>query len=129
MLRIGIVAGEASGDFLGASLIEAVRGKIPDVVFEGIGGPRMESAGCRIIFPMEKLAVMGFVEVMGRFLELLKIRNRLRDYFIRRPPDVFIGIDAPDFNLGLELKLHAHRIKTVRPLRQPPGVGMAGVSN
>lgn len=113
MLRIGIVAGEASGDYLGADLICAIRKKIPDVIVEGIGGPKMEQAGCHLIAPMEKLSVMGFVEVLSHYFELLGIRSRLARHFIKKPPDIFIGIDAPDFNLGLEKKLHQHHIKTV----------------
>ncbi len=113
MFRIGIVAGEASGDYLGANLINTIRREIPDVVVEGIGGPKLEREGCRLIFPMEKLSVMGFVEVLGKYIELRSIRNRITKYFIQHPPDVFIGVDAPDFNLDLEKKLRAHNIKTV----------------
>jgi len=113
MLRIGIIAGEVSGDYLGANLIKNIRRKTPDVVVEGIGGPKMEMEGCRLIFPMEKLSVMGFVEVLGKYIELRGIRNRITEYFIQHPPDVFIGVDAPDFNLDLEKKLRAHNIKTV----------------
>jgi len=113
MLRIGIVAGEASGDYLGADLINAIRNKIPNVVFEGIGGPQMEKQKCHLIFPMEKLSVMGLVEVMSSYMELVGIRNKITEHFLQQPPDVFIGIDAPDFNLELERRLHANGIKTV----------------
>jgi len=113
MPRFGIVAGEASGDFLGAGLINSIRKLIPDAVFEGIGGPLMEQAGCRVIYPMEKLAVMGLVEIIGKYRELAGIRNQLTEYFIQQPPDVFIGVDAPDFNLELEHRLHGKNIKTV----------------
>lgn len=113
MLRIGIVAGEASGDQLGAGLIRAIKERVPDAVFEGVAGPKMIEAGCTALFPVERLAVMGLVEVLGRLPELLRIRARLRRHFLDNPPDVFIGIDAPDFNLGLERSLKAAGITTV----------------
>ena len=112
-MRIGIVAGEASGDLLGAGLIRAIRERYPQAVFEGIAGPQMISAGASSLFPMERLSVMGFSEVFGRLHELLGIRRQLARHFIENPPDVFIGIDAPDFTLGLERKLHQAGIKTV----------------
>ena len=87
---------------LGAALISALKQEIPDAVFTGIAGPRMIEEGCRALFPMEKLAVMGLVEVMGHFRELSRIRKELISKFLAEPPAVFIGIDAPDFNLGLE---------------------------
>lgn len=104
-LRVGLVAGEASGDLLGAGLIEAIREREPDARFEGVAGPRMVAAGCRSIAPSERLAVMGLVEPLGRLPELLRLRHRLVRYFLDDPPDVFVGIDAPDFNLALERKL------------------------
>lgn len=112
-MRIGIVAGEASGDLLGAGLIGAIREQYPDAVFEGIAGPQMIAAGAQSLFPMERLSVMGIAEVFGRLRELLGIRRQLAEHFIANPPDVFIGIDAPDFTLGLERRLHAAGIKTV----------------
>ncbi len=112
-MRIGIVAGEASGDLLGAGLIKAIRKHYPHAVFEGIAGPQMIEAGARSLFPMERLSVMGFSEVFGRLRELLGIRRQLARRFIGDPPDVFIGIDAPDFTLGLERRLHQAGIKTV----------------
>ena len=112
-MRIGIVAGEASGDLLGAGLIRAIRERYPQAVFEGIAGPQMIDAGASSLFPMERLSVMGFSEVFGRLHELLGIRRQLARHFIENPPDVFIGIDAPDFTLGLERKLHKAGIKTV----------------
>ncbi len=112
-MRIGIVAGEASGDLLGAGLISAIRQRYPDAIFEGIAGPQMIHAGASSLFPMERLSVMGFSEVIGRLRELLGIRRQLAEYFISNPPDVFIGIDAPDFTLGLERRLHKAGIKTV----------------
>ncbi len=112
-MRIGIVAGEASGDLLGAGLISAIRQRYPDAVFEGIAGPQMMAVGATSLFPMERLSVMGFSEVFGRLRELLGIRRQLAKHFIANPPDVFIGIDAPDFTLGLERRLHKAGIKTV----------------
>ena len=104
-LRIGIVAGEASGDLLGAGLIRAIKARYPEASFEGIGGPQMLEEGFSSQVPMERLSVMGLVEVLGRLPELLKIRKQAVKYFIDHPPDVFVGIDAPDFNLGMEKKI------------------------
>ncbi len=110
---VGIVAGEASGDLLGGELIVALRELMPQLDFVGIGGARMESAGMEVWFPLEKLAVRGYIEVVKHYFEIVGIRRRLRRRFIAHPPDVFIGIDAPDFNLDLELSLKSHGIPTV----------------
>lgn len=112
-MRIGMVAGEASGDLLGAELIEAIRRRYPHARFEGIAGPRMRAAGCTALFDSEKLAVMGLFEVLGHLPELLSIRRRLRVHFLADPPDVFVGVDAPDFNLRLERQLREAGIRTV----------------
>ena len=111
-LTIGVVAGEASGDLLGAHLIKALRGRLPHARFTGIGGPRMQAAGMDVLVPMEKLAVRGYVEVLRHFLEILGIRRRLVAHFLEHPPALFVGVDAPDFNLGLEVKLKSAGIPT-----------------
>ncbi len=110
---IAMVAGEASGDLLGSHLIEALREVVHGVHFIGIGGPKMQAAGMEIFFPMEKLAVNGYVEVLRHFREIVGIRSKLRAQLISNPPDLFIGVDAPDFNLDLELALKKHGISTV----------------
>ena len=113
MVRIGLVAGEASGDMLGAGLLNELSKNIENVSIEGIGGEKLAQKGMKILFPMERLSVMGFTEVFGRYWELKSLRDKLRDHFINNPPDIFIGIDAPDFNLWLEKELRKAGIKTV----------------
>ena len=110
---VGVVAGEASGDFLGAHLIAALRERVPGLKFVGIGGPKMEAEGLDPWFPMEKLAVRGYVEVLRHFLEIHAIRRKLRRRLLAARPRLFIGIDAPDFNLALERKLKRAGIPAV----------------
>ena len=111
--RVAIVAGEASGDLLGAALVSAVRERFPGTEFYGIAGPRMMAAGATTLVPMEKLSVRGYVEALRSLPELLRIRSSLAARLAREKPDLFIGIDAPDFNLGLEAKLKRAGIPTV----------------
>lgn len=113
MLRIGIVAGETSGDLLGAQLIKDLKEKCSDIEVVGIGGKHLIESGCNSLFNMERLSVVGIFEVLGRYFELLVIRRKLINYFLDNRPDVFIGIDAPDFNLTLEETLRGQGIKTV----------------
>ena len=112
-MKIGIVAGEASGDILGAQLIKALKVDYPELEFLGIAGPRMQSEGATSWYSMEKLAVRGYVEVLKRYRELVGIRNGLRERLLKERPALFIGIDAPDFNLGLERALKNAGIPTV----------------
>ncbi|WEX00761.1 lipid-A-disaccharide synthase [Pseudomonas nitroreducens] len=112
-LRVALVAGEASGDILGSGLMQALRQRHPDIEFIGVGGPRMQAEGLESHFPMERLSVMGLFEVLGRLRELLRRRKDLVQMLIAAKPDVFIGIDAPDFNLNIELKLRQAGIRTV----------------
>jgi lipid-A-disaccharide synthase len=104
-MKMGIVAGEISGSILGTGLIQALREQQPGLQAAGVGGSDMIATGFSSFHDMERLAVMGLIEPLGRLPELFKIRRQLFHYFSHNKPDVFIGIDAPDFNLGLELKL------------------------
>ncbi|MBT3437203.1 MAG: lipid-A-disaccharide synthase [Oceanospirillaceae bacterium] len=110
---IVIIAGEASGDVLGAGLMLALQKQRPELKFEGIGGPQMLALGFTSLVPMERLSVMGLVEVLGRLPELLRLRRRLIKRYIKQPPLAVVGIDAPDFNFVLETKLKAANIPTV----------------
>ena len=112
-MDIGLVAGEASGDLLGAHFISALKHAHPDLRAAGIAGPRLIQAGVEPIYPSEKLAVNGYVEVLSHLPELLWIRSRITRHFLRERPRVFVGIDAPDFNFALEAKLKQAGIPTV----------------
>ncbi|MEK7991829.1 MAG: lipid-A-disaccharide synthase [Thiotrichaceae bacterium] len=113
MIRIGIVAGEISGDILGAGLIQSLQKHYPQAQFEGIGGQNMLQAGFKTHYPMETLSVMGLFEVLKHYRTIKRCHDELRDYFLQNPPDIFIGIDAPDFNLRLETHLKQANIPTV----------------
>ncbi len=112
-MRIAIIAGETSGDILGSRLMKALLQYHPNIEFEGIAGKEMMTAGCHPLYPIEKLSVMGFSEVLARLLELLSLRKTLIQRWSNNPPHLFIGIDAPDFNLKLEASLHKKGIKTL----------------
>lgn len=111
--RFAMVAGEASGDLLAGLVLEAMRARWPQLAAEGIGGPQMAARGFDAWWPAQKLSVSGYVEVLRHLKEILGIRNALRDRLLAERPDVFIGVDAPDFNLGLEEQLRACGLKTV----------------
>lgn len=111
-MHIAIVAGEASGDILGSGLMREIKAIYPNVEFSGIGGEKMQAQGLTSIVPMERLSVMGLVEVLGRLPELLSLRKKLIKDWINNPPDLFIGVDAPDFNLVIEEKLRQKGILT-----------------
>jgi lipid-A-disaccharide synthase len=111
--RIALVAGEASGDLLGAGLIEALRARFPDAAFAGIGGPRMRQAGLDAWWDCGELAVMGLIEVLKHLPRLLRLRRALVRRLLAWQPDVFIGIDAPDFNLSVEKRLKQRGVRTV----------------
>ena len=113
-LRVGLVAGEASGDTLGAGLIHALRHLAPDAQFFGVAGPKMRAAGCVVWEPSESLAVMGLFEVLRDLPRLVLLLRRLRQSFIAARPDVFVGIDAPDTNLRLARHIRAAGIPTVQ---------------
>jgi lipid-A-disaccharide synthase len=112
-VRIALVAGEASGDLLGGHLIAALKQQLPDAVFYGIGGPRMQSQGMDCWWPMGKLSVMGYWDALKHYREISGIRRQLKKRLLDLRPDIFIGIDAPDFNLGLETALKAAGVPTV----------------
>jgi lipid-A-disaccharide synthase len=113
MIKIGIVAGEASGDLLGSQLIQALKQKRQDLEFVGIAGPKMMTQGAQSLFPIERLSVRGYVEVIKHLFGLLKLRKQLFKYFLKNKIDIFVGIDAPDFNFWLEKKLKRKGIQTI----------------
>jgi len=112
-MRIAIVVGEVSGDKLAASLMQALQKRVANLSFEGVLGPELISLGGKALYSMERLSVMGLIEPLGRLPELYRLRQSLIKRWLKNPPDVFIGVDAPDFNLGLEAQLHQKGIKTV----------------
>ena len=112
-VRIAMVAGEASGDLLGSHLIAALKTHLPDAVFYGIGGPKMQGQGFDSWWPMEKLSVMGYWDALKHYREIAGIRRQLKRRLLDLKPDIFIGIDAPDFNLGLETDLKSAGIRTI----------------
>lgn len=113
VVRIAMVAGEPSGDLLASHLIAAIKARLPGARFFGIGGSQMMAKGFESWYPMETLSVHGYTEALRRYRELVAIRSSLRDRLLADPPDVFVGVDAPDFNLGLERSLKAESIRVV----------------
>jgi lipid-A-disaccharide synthase len=113
VVRIAVVAGEASGDLLASLLIGALKARLPDAVFYGIGGPRMQAQGFDAWWPIDKLSVMGYVDALKNYREIAGIRRQLKKRLLELRPDIFIGVDAPDFNLGLETELKAAGIRTI----------------
>ncbi len=113
MLRIGIVAGEASGDLLGSHLIQALKQKRSDIEFVGIAGPKMINEGAQSLFPIERLSVRGYIEVIKHLFGLLRLRRQLLKQLVSQQLDLFIGVDVPDFNFWLERKLKNKGIKTI----------------
>ena len=111
-LHLGVVAGESSGDILGSRVIAALKERYDEVRVEGVGGPLMEEQGLVSLYPMDRLAVMGLVEPLKRLPELLRMKRALVRHFVQHPPDVFLGIDSPDFNLRLETRLRRRGITT-----------------
>ncbi|UCV02251.1 lipid-A-disaccharide synthase [Dechloromonas denitrificans] len=112
-VRIAMVAGEASGDLLASHLIASLKAKLPDAIFYGIGGPKMQAQDFDAWWPMEKLAVMGYVDALKHYREISGIRRQLKKRLLDIRPDIFIGVDAPDFNLGLETNLKSAGVKTI----------------
>ncbi len=112
-LRIAMVAGEPSGDVLAAGMVGELKRLYPDAIIEGIGGPNMQAQGFHSLFDMETLSVMGLVEVLSHLPAILKVKKALLAYFSDNPPDIFVGIDAPDFNLRVEKELKSNGIKTI----------------
>jgi lipid-A-disaccharide synthase len=112
-LRVGMVAGEASGDLLAAHLMAALKARRRGVLFAGIGGPRMINEGFESLYPMEKLSVRGYAEVLRNYVEIMGIRRRIAKVMLEERPELFIGVDSGDFNLGLERRLKAAGIPTI----------------
>lgn len=112
-MNVGIVAGEKSGDYLGAELIKAIRKRHPDAVFVGLAGPLMQEVGAKSLAEMDKISIMGIAGALKSLREILSIRKRIREHMLNWQPDVFVGIDVPDFNLSLEIKLKEAGIPTV----------------
>ena len=112
-IRVGIIVGEQSGDTLGAGLIQALKQRYENIEFEGMAGPKMQAEGMPSMFDIERLAVMGLIEPLKRLGELLRMRKTLREHFLANPPDIFIGVDSPDFTLAIERSLKEAGIKTL----------------
>ncbi len=111
--QIAIITGEPSGDSLGAGLIRAIHAVRPEIEFIGVGGPQMSQAGCRLLYPMDRIGVIGVDGLVGKVVDILRIRRALYKRFVMQRPTVFIGIDVPDFNLTLERQLKRQRIPCV----------------
>lgn len=112
-MKVGIVAGEASGDYLGAGLMAALKRRFPCIEFSGIGGSRMTAEGLRNFYPMERISIIGLDDLLKSLADILRIRRLLFEHFVEERPALFIGVDVPDFNLGLEQRLRKQGIDTV----------------
>jgi lipid-A-disaccharide synthase len=112
-IRIGLIVGEVSGENLALGLIKSLRQYYPELTFEGVLGPKLIAEGGSSLYPMDRLSMIGFFEPLKRLPQLLLMRRRLIQHFIANPPDIFIGVDAPDFNLSIERALKKHGIKVV----------------
>jgi lipid-A-disaccharide synthase len=112
-MRIGVVAGEASGDYLGAGLLKSLRESVPDLEAEGIAGPRMQKEGAKSLFPMTQISLIGVDGLITNFSRIVRIRQKLYRHFVADPPDLFVGVDLPDFNLHLEKRLRKSGVRTI----------------
>ena len=127
-MHLGILTGEASGDILGAAVVRELKLREPTLCLSGMGGPLLTELGLNSLYPMDRLSVFGLVEPLKRLPELLRIRREVLRQQITTPPDLFLGVDSPDFNLGLELRLRAKGVKTAHLVALRCGLGALAAS-